>query len=535
MLESRPDRNRLLSQLRRHHDLRARMVSENVRAQVRKALRAFLRSHPNLTELYPYIVNERQLEETLTRPAVRRRVQKILRKADARAAEEAIALLRWGAETAKRGRKRWFGRLTRMELTDQLTDAIGRYGVIQGLIDDFSLVRSHYGRIAGQAIPWQGLRLWRTQEVKISTTLRAGVERIELLDLQDKRQEEIENQFLDGNLFYLRAAGEIYPTNSRRGERVIFMFADLRNSTETTMRLTKDTASFLTPYLTAVNQIALNYQGERIYFAGDGYSAYYRQAQSSIRAAYMISGQFAKLRRQASEEHLREAREIYQAALETGVNLQDTEKIRGLLKHLKPGEAPGKVQDFLTELAQIETRVLEEDDIKKALSKVAATRAMPRVDIGIAITAGELFFALIGQDQQDQGEKIKIVISPQLSQAARLSGSSEEVRNYIETHYPQPFPYNVHAWEKKLFNRGIVITEGVFETIKKETSIQAFNAKEEVFKQEKLFNYIDKILQRRIIIREIHEAVMLKGISEPCRIFEVSTSGSALDKNYGGL
>jgi hypothetical protein len=173
--------------------------------------------------------------------------------------------------------------------------------------------------------------------------------------------------------------------------------------------------------------------------------------------------------------------------------------------------------------------------LKKALSKVAATLVMPRVDIGIAITAGELFFALVGQGATEKEEKIKIVISPHLSQAARLSGSSEEVKNYIETHYPQPFPYYVYAWEKKLFNRGIVITEKVLDAIKSETSIQPFTAKEDPFRQEKLFAYNDSILQKKIIIRHINEMVMLKGISEPCRIYEIATNGSLLDKHHGSI
>ncbi len=535
LLESGPDHRRLLRLLRRHADLRVRLVTENVQAQAREALRGWLRAHPEQTAFYPYVVNERQQEETVIRPAARRRLQKILRQSNDSAAEEPLALLRWGAETIKRSRKRWFGRLNRIELAAELATAARRFGGLQGLIDDFKLVRTRYGRAVGQAIPWQGLRLWRSQEIKLVAEARPGGKRIVLVDLHEKRLQEIENQFYDGNLFYLRSPGEIYPSTSRRGDRVFFMFADLRNSTETTMRLTKDTASFLTPYLATVNQMALNYHGERIYFAGDGYSAYYRHALDGVRAAYMISGQFSKLRRQASEEHAREAREIYQAASATGVNLLDADKVRETLKRRAPSEMPGKVRELFDELSRLEGRAISEDDLKKALSRVASAMVMPRVDIGIAITAGELYFALVGQDADEAGEKIKIVISPHLSQAARLSGSSEEVKNYIETHYPQPFPYYAYAWEKKLFNRGIVITEKVLEAIKSETSIQSLVATEDQFRQEKLLAYNDSILNKRIIIRQINETVMLKGISEPCKIYEVATSGSLLDKHHGNL
>lgn len=535
LLASRPDRRRLLRLLRRQPDLRVRLVTENIHAQVRQALRAWLRAHPEQTELYPFVVNKRQQEETLIRPGVRRRLQKILRAVNEPATEDLLALLRWGADAIKRSRRQWFGRLTRPELEAELAATAGRFGELQGLVDDFSLLRARYGRVAGQAIPWQGLRVWRTQELKPGAAANRGGTRIELADCHKQRQAEIENQFYGGNLFYLRTPGEIYPSASRRGERVIFMFADLRNSTETTMRLTKDTASFLTPYLTTVNQTALSCRGERIYFAGDGYAAYYRQALDGIRAAYQISGQFAKLRRQASEAHTREAREIYQSAVARGISLQDADKVREALKRAAPGELPNNVRELFEELARVSSRLIGEDDLKKALSKVAAALVMPRVDIGIAITAGELFFALVDEGQTEKNGKIKIVISPQLSQAARLSGSSEDVKNYIETHYPQPFPYYVHAWEKKLFNRGIVITEKVLEMMKSETTIQPFISAEDIFKQEKLLAYNDNILKKKIIIRHINEMVMLKGISEPCRIYEIATNGSILDKHYGAI
>ena len=60
------------------------------------------------------------------------------------------------------------------------------------------------------------------------------------------------------------------------------------------------------------------------------------------------------------------------------------------------------------------------------------------------------------------------MLSPSLTQAARLSGSNAEVKKYLETLYGiKNIPRKVYVREKKLFNQGIVITNDVFNKLSK--------------------------------------------------------------------
>ncbi|MBN1596408.1 adenylate/guanylate cyclase domain-containing protein [candidate division FCPU426 bacterium] len=533
ILDNRRERNRLLRALRRDSELRVKIVMENVRREIRQALREYLRLTPHPADVLSYIANERQMEDILTKPAVYRRFCKAIRAKRSPTAEAVVRVVQEGIQWIRKSRRNWLGRLSKRDLLEEIKTVTRPFTLLLAHTEDFQMIRSKYGRDSNQGIKWQGIRIWRIQEMAYNPHAKSNAERLLLVSVLEKRQEEISNHFTEGNMFLFRSSGEIYPQQQQRRGRVVFLFADLRNSTETTMKLSKDTASFLTPYLAAVNTSARQHQGKRIYFAGDGYAAYYEDALDAIRAAYTIAAQFNKLRKLSGEEHVREAKEIYQAAISRGIDVTERKQIKQILATMAPGSMPKKVEEFLLELSRQETSFLQEETIKRILSKIAAVYAMPRVDVGMALTNGELFFALVDDDPEKPADKIPIVISPQLTQAARLSGSSDVVKNYIETHFNQPVPFNAYVWDKMLYNRGIVITEELMEQLRLEADILPLAAREEDIRMDQLFFYPDQKLQRRIIIRENAETVRLKGIDKPCRIYEVASPGSYLDKKYG--
>ena len=535
IMETHKDRKRMTRALRRNRELRAKIVFENVRLRLRHVLREYLRTTAHADDILPYVYNERQMEEIFTKPAVQRRFFKVLKKKATPAREQVMQVAQAGIKMIKRSRRKLFGGLSKRDQDYEFEDVLKRFGNLLAYSEDFNQVRSRYGRDSNRAINWQGIRIWRIQNLRYNHQAKNSRERLLLMNVLDKCQAEIKNNFAEGNLFLLRSSGEIYPQQQQRRGRVVFLFADLRNSTETTMKLTKDTASYLTPYLTAVNSSALKFQGKRIYFAGDGYAAYYEKAADAIRASFEITAQFNKLCKISSEEHLREAKEIYQAASGLGLDLRHPAKLKQGITALKPGCLTKKAEDFLMELSRVENETIHEDVLKKILANIAAVHSMPRVDVGVALTNGELFFALVGDERDKDTEKIPIVISPQLTQAARLSGSSDQVKNYIDSHLSQPFFFNTYTWDKKLYNRGIVITEEMFEQIKQEMDVTPLFVSDAEFKKEKLYAYEDRKIQRRTIIRENTEPVMLKGIDQPCRVYEVATMGSVLDKRYGTL
>lgn len=530
LMQIRKERKRLLHVFRRNRDLRVKMIFENARSRLRQVLREYLLACPAGTEFQAYVNNERQMEEILSKPAAQKRFLKLLKKRPCHLAGAVKTVIREGCQQMKRGRREFFGKLSHRDLLWEVETILERFSRLNAQSEDFHLIRARYGRDTNRAINWQGIRIWRGQELGYQHQAQSVGKRLQLNSVWERRRAEIENNFAEGNIFLFRLSGEAYASVGRRSSKVIFLFADLRNSTETTMRLTKDTASYLAPYLTAVNSAALRCHGERIYFAGDGYAAYYRTPLDAIRAAYAITAQFIKLRKVSSDAHLREAKEIYHSAQSLGINLEKPEKIRSALDGAQAASLGKKAREFLEELSQCEEKEIPEDTLKRVLAKVAAAYTMPRVDIGVAMTSGELFYALVGDEREESEERIKIVISPQLAQSARLSGSSPEVKNYIETHYPQPLPFNVYTWEKKLYNRGVVITEDVFDQIRSETEVKTLNPESGPFRNEILHAYYDPKIKRRIIIRENRETVMLKGISQPCKVFEIATLGSPLEK-----
>lgn len=522
-LESPPDRRRLLRSLRREHDLRAQVVAENVQQAVRAGLRRYAAEDP-AAEVLNLVARERPLAEWLAKAPARKSLLRYLKSRRTPQSRDLLKRLSAELRRLRRGRRRWLGRMTTPALLAEIENTFERWSRYLAQTEDFRLIRRRYGRDTKHALEWRGLRLWRAHEmIASSQTPAAG--RLRLETIWERRCADVDNAFAEGNCFLCRPEGEIYPLAHQRRMRTTFLFADLRNSTETTMKLTKDTASFLAPYLTSVDSEARGNGGERIYFAGDGYAAYYAGPADAIRAAYCLAARFHTLRQKSGEEHRLKAKTILQAAKDRGVEWRKPASIRKALDGLGAGGGAPELRAWLEELSVLEVAALTDDNVKKTLLKVAAEYSMPRIDAGVAITSGELFFAMVGEEGRD---KIPIVISPALTQAARLSGSSDQVKKYLEDKYPEPVPFNACAWDHKLYNRGIVVTEDVVEELRREAELAPLAVPEPPFAQEKLLAYTDVKLKRRIILRDLIEPVLLKGIAKPCRVYEVAVSWTAL-------
>lgn len=528
LLEEPGIRRTLLRLLRRQREIRQQMVLDNARQRVREELRECLRSSPGGREVLPFLANDRVLGELLLKPAHRSRLLKSLRCTKKNRLDELRTVLMRQSLLVKRSRRRWLGGLTRNEMAVELEETFHRLGEYLSQAEDFRLARSHYGRDSNRALPNQGLKIWRCLEVSVSP----GAPQPISMPVWPQRQADIQNHFVEGNLFLCRPEGEVYPHLAQRRDRVVFLFADLRNSTETTMRLTKDTASYLAPYLTAVNTAARGFQGTRIYFAGDGFAAYFVEAVDSIRSAYQIGAKFLRLRSASRDSHLRKAKEILDQVAPWKSSLLIPAKVKALLPEIEQTNLPPEGREFLQEISEITSEMISDATLRNLLGKVATLYSMPQIDAGIALTCGDLFFALVGEENED---KTQIVISPHLTQAARLSGSSDLVKKHLEEKITPPWPFQVYAWDSKLYNRGIVLTQDLFKQLKTEVEVKRVAVGDAEFSGEMLYYYLDAKLKRRIILRELNEPVLLKGIDEPCRIYEVALPGSLLDKRLGEM
>lgn len=524
-------RKRILKELRRDDTLRSYLVIENVKHEWQSMMRRSIRQKNIPPALLNLINNDKQLSELLTRSSKRAQLFKTIKKINPSSQEAIKKVFKRGLNLVKKCRRRRWGRLTNQELLEELSVFQDRLLGLLSAAEDFKLIRKHYGHNTNQGAKWLKLKLWRSYTMVVNQLAKNDQERYQLVDDWEKRQVDVENSFAEGNIFFVRPLGVMYARGSQRRNNVIFMFADLRNSTETTMKLTKDTASYLTPYLTAVNSSAKRCQGHRIYFAGDGFAAYFSKISDAVRASYLINLQFSKLKKVSSEETIKKAKDIYREATKLVPTLQEPECVRTFLADHE-NVTNEEVHSFLVSLSRYNAEKLEETVVKLLLVKTAEEYSMPRIDAGVALTTGELFNAMVGEDGED---KIPIVISPQLTQAARLSGSSDLVKQYIDTHFPHPFPYNAYAWDQKLYNRGIVLTKQVMVELRQDMGVFPLTTSQSPFDQEKLFYYEDEAIKRRIILRESQEAVKLKGIDEPCAIYEVAPPGSSLDKAFGKL
>lgn len=527
-LGSPQDRRRLVKALRKQRELLPQLVLENVLYDLRSILRDNAVQGP-LPELLPYVANDRQLNELVTRSSCRSKLFKSLADRRSPQVHAVRTALRGGLRRLRRSRRGGFGRMTAKECLAELGAALRRLREYLADTEDFRLLRTHYGRDTNRSLEWQGLRLWRAYELSLRTPAPPGEGPLALVPVWERYRADAENAFAEGNCFLFRAEGECYPPSGQRRRRTLFLFADLRNSTETTMKLTKDTASFLAPYLTAVDVEARAAGGERIYFAGDGYAAHYPRAGSAVRAAYLIAARFHKLRLVAVEEHRRKAKDILQVLRARNLDWRKPAALQKAWKEAGTRTGEPEFRDLLSDLVGYEAGEVTEDVVKRALLKVAEAYSMPRIEAGIGITGGDLFLALVGEEGQP---KTPIVISPALTQAARLSGSSEVVKSHLDREHGGAFAFNAQVWEQKLYNRGIVITEEVLDELRTEYEVRSISSPDVVLSKEVLLFYIDTQLKKRLIIRDLIDAVSLKGIGSKVKIFEVAPPFSLLDKHF---
>jgi class 3 adenylate cyclase len=524
-----PERKRLLTWIRRERLFREQLVLEIACEQVRTWFRQKLGTQAD-SESAGSLGSNRFLEDFLKNAPTRRRFIKQLKLRHKELAKPAQEILGDAKHFLQRSRRRWLGRLSRAELSEVLQRSLGRWTDFLFQYRNFQRIRSRYARVSHKSVGWNGVKLWRGYELNYSESPDDEHDRLACTPLWDRMKLEMDNAYTEGNLYLCRAQGDIYPGTQERRRRSAFLFADLRNSTETTMKLTKDTASFLTPYLTAVDFEAQACQGERIYFAGDGYAAHYHKSMDAIRAAYNLAGRFTQLRAQSSDEHRRKVKAMYLEAKALSVPWLKPKALAKVLSAWGGKAITPEVMVFLRELAAMDTVSIAEVFLMKTLVKIAGDYCMPRVDVGVGLTCGELFVAMVGSDDRP---KCPIVISPALTQSARLSGSSDVVKKYIEENLAQPFPFNVFAWDKKLFNCGIAMTDDVFERLQSEVHIKNINQNEKQFEKEKFLYYYDTLLNKRIILRDIQETVALKGISKPCHLYEIILPYSVVDKLFG--
>ncbi|HDQ25463.1 MAG TPA: hypothetical protein ENN43_01795 [bacterium] len=386
------------------------------------------------------------------------------------------------------------------------------------LINDLRALRSRYGRRSAYTEDLSGIRVMRQSVIKRVVFEDTGKETVACVAISGEDKSRIENTFEEGNLFYMRGEGIMYPgaKGSARGKKY-FLFADLRNSTETTMKLTKDTAGFLTPYLNTVYRISKEQNGTEIYFAGDGYAAHFSSPLECVRTAYLIHREFVKLRREAEAGIRRKEAELFKSLAKAGIIDGG-----GNLKKLIPADSGmgPDIADFIG-AAEKEKGLKVPDTVRI----IAEEYSMPKVEIGIGITKGELFMAVVGDDNA----RFNIVLSPSLTLAARLSGSNHEVKEYMEKLYGvKNFPRRVYVRDGRHYNQGVAITGEVFNSIRAEAGVEAAD-KKEVELSHGVYYYYDGIMERYVVLNKMEEGVRLKGIEGDMEILEVFTPVTDVD------
>ncbi|HDT14965.1 MAG TPA: hypothetical protein ENN55_02020, partial [Firmicutes bacterium] len=418
----------------------------------------------------------------------------------------------------RRCKNRYFNALTVKELEKTLAGTIADISEYLNTVNNFYEVRKNYGKKSAYSEELSGLHILRQGKIASVKDEETGVSRPEMVPVTDEQKTRIENTYEEGGLFYFRKDGSVYPgeSESARGKK-LFMFADLRNSTETTMKLTKDTASFLSPYLNTVYKVSKENSGNEIYFAGDGYAAHFSKVTDCLRTAYLIHKEFDLLRRDAEVKIRAKEKNIFKELRR--LNVLDASG--AAIRNTPPaGDIPEDMAGLISIL--VKNRDIKPED---AVRRTAEEYSMPKVEIGIGITEGELFIAVIGEESV----KFNIVLSPSLTQAARLSGSNNKVKEYLEKLYGiKNIPRKVYAYERNLFNQGIAVTTGVFNALRKEAEVD-FIGKEEIDLSYDIYFYYDRVLDKYMTMAKLENSVSLKGIGHDVDVFEVFTSVTMAD------
>lgn len=516
ILYDKKDFKRFLNIIKKDRDLKQKLTESFEAGRVRKKVMDII-SASGSGRLLNMIKHREAAADVFHEAKVKKYLFSALKDNGGKKAKELMAYIDEAEDRIKRSRNNVFGTLLRKELEKIAWHSLEIMSLYFKTASDFKDIRKKYGKKSAFSEQMQGIKILRQSVIKRITSEEIGMDEAACVSIPDDEKTRIENHFEEAGLFYFREQGAAYPggQGSARG-RKIFMFADLRNSTETTMKLTKDTASFLTPYLNTVYKLSKENAGTEIYFAGDGYAAHYPKAADCVRAACVIHREYTKLRKDAEMKAAEKSKEIFKELMRLGALSRD--KKPAILVKIEPSMAD-EIKEALAGLNVININVDE------LVSRIAEEYSMPKVEIGIGVTEGELFFAVIGEEQV----RFNIVLSPSLTQAARLSGSNGDVKKYLEKLYgTKAVPRRVYVHERKLFNQGIVITNEIYNALRRESEVDII-PKEKLNLSYDIHYYYDGTLNRYVCMSKMEQGVALKGIEKDVEVFEVFASGSQVD------
>ncbi len=519
ILSDRRDRGNLLKMIAKDREFKEKLVIKHEKSVIRKAIRDVV-ADTGSSELVNFLKHDDVIDDIFHDKKVRNYMVKTLKTVGSKKAKDTAKYVELAADRTARSIKSFFGGLHPKEMEKLLNAAIENFSACQRAMNNFYAVRQKYGKKSAYSEEMLGVKILRQSRLTTEANPETGRDCINCGAVPSDQKTRIENLYEEGNLFYIREDGPVYPGQAgvARGKK-LFMFADLRNSTETTMKLTKDTAGFLTPYLNAVFQTSVKNSGNEIYFAGDGFAAHYARVTDCLRSAYLIHKEFAQLRKEAEEKIKAKEKSLFKELVKIGA--VNTEMKAQNLMSIEHNSQPDDIRDFLNLMIKKPQTKVEE-----ALHMVAGEYSMPRVEIGIGITEGDLFFAVIGEENN---VRFNIVLSPSLTQAARLSGSAAEVKEYLEKLYGiKNIPRKAYTQNKKLFNQGIVITQEVFKTLRNEVEVSMIEGNKMDLSYN-VYYYFDTVLDRHVTLSKLEQPIALKGIEGDVEVFEVFTPVTQVD------
>lgn len=517
MLANKRDRKIFIKVIRDDKDFFERLIVKYERKRISSVIRELVSEVGNCN-LVNVIRNDEVIEDIFYDKKVFISMIKMLNDINNKKSKELKRYIYYSLDRFKRSRNRFFNILSAKEFEKIIVNVLENTSFFLKIIFNYFHIRDKFGRKSSYSDEISGIKILRQSEIKMVKDDKTGKENMSCVMIPIDQKTRIENMYMEGNVFYIRQDDFMYPGPEENvRQKKFFMFADLRNSTETTMKLSKDTAGFLTPYLNTVYKVSKENKGNEIYFAGDGYAAHFVSIIDCIRAAYIIHQEFAKLRREAEEKIRQKEKLLYKKLLSAEVITSD-------LKYNKGGFDRKKMdQEEMDCLSIIESN--NGQHIEMAIRQISEIYSMPKVEIGIGITFGELFLAVIGEENV----RFNVVLSPSLTQAARLSGSNADVKLYVEKLYGvKHLPRRVYINEKKLFNQGIVITTEVFNQLKTEAEIGIIE-KERIGLSFNVLYYYDKGLGRHISMSKLEQGIQLKGIEDDVEIIEVFTPATEMD------
>ncbi|MCX8092603.1 MAG: hypothetical protein N3E50_00375 [Candidatus Goldbacteria bacterium] len=517
MLSNKKDRKLFIKLIREDKEFFERIIVKYEKKQILSIIRDIVSDIGNCA-LVNIIRNDEIIDDIFYDRKVYLNIIKMLDEINNKKSKELKRYINYALDKFKRSRNRFFNILSAKEFEKIITGILENVSFFLKITLDYFFIRDKFGRKSSYSDSLSGIKILRQSEIKLIKDNETGKEKMLCEMISADQKTRIENMYLEGNVFYIRHDDFMYPGKEENvRQKKFFMFADLRNSTETTMKLTKDTAGFLTPYLNIVYKVSKENDGNEIYFAGDGYAAHFVSVIDCIRTAYIIHREFSKLRKEAEEKIRQKEKLLFKKLLSAEVITHD-------LKYNKDGFDRKKLdQEEIDCLNIIEAN--NGQHIEMAIKRVSEIYSMPKVEIGIGITYGELFLAVIGEEDV----RFNIVLSPSLTQAARLSGSNSEVKSYIDRLYGiKQLPRRVYVYEKKLFNQGVVITTSVFNQLKNEVEIGIIE-KEKIGLSYNVLYYFDKKLERYISMSKLDQKIVLKGMEDDIEILEVFTPATETD------